>query len=57
MRKSESEFFGDESSQHFGGDSRTPDHVSPSAPAAIPTNQPLGESGGERVFKERQSKN
>ncbi len=56
IRKNESEFFGDESSQHFGGDSRTPDHNSPSTPAAIPTGVRLGEPGGERAFKERQDK-
>lgn len=53
-RESENEFFADESSQHFGGDGVTPDHVSPSTPGAIPTGQPLGQSGGERAFKQRQ---
>lgn len=54
LRTSESDFLADTSSQHFGGDPVTPDHVTPSTPAAIPSGQPLGQSTGERVFKERQ---
>jgi len=56
LRPLESEFFGDKSSQHFGSDPVTPDSVSPSTPAAIPTGEPLGQSGGEQAFKEREGK-
>ncbi len=56
LRASESDFFGDESSQHFGGDPVTPDHNSPSTPGAIPTGQPLGQSGGERFFNRNRQK-
>ena len=57
LRESENEMLADASSQHFGGDSVTPDHVLPSTPAAIPASQPLGQSGGEQVFKQRQKDN
>ncbi len=56
LRASESEFFGDESSQHFGGDAVTSDHNSPSTPGAIPTGQSLGQSGGERFFNRNRQK-
>ncbi len=56
VRESESEFFADKSSQHFGGDAATPDHVTPSTPAAIPAGQPLGQSGGEQAFKQNHQK-
>ncbi|MGB8508459.1 MAG: hypothetical protein WCD76_08635 [Pyrinomonadaceae bacterium] len=54
-RKEASKFFGDDSSQATGsrGEEAARDN-SPSVPAAIPTNEPLGQSGGEKVFKERQ---
>jgi hypothetical protein len=55
-RESESDLSGDASSQHFGGDNRTPDRNAPSTPAAIPVGVQPGESGGEREFKERQDK-
>lgn len=55
-RGTESDFFGDKSSQHFGGDAVTPDSASPSTPAAIPAGEPLGQSGGERFFKQREGK-
>lgn len=55
-RPAESDFFGDPSSQHMGGDAVTPDHVSPSVPAAIPSGQSHGQSGGEAEFKQRQGK-
>jgi len=54
-RKEENKFFADESSQHVGGDASTPRSNTPSLPAAMP-NVPLGESGGERQFKQRQAK-
>lgn len=56
VRRSENQFIADNSSQHFGGDATAPDHVSPSTPAAIPEGQPLGQSGGEKEFKQRQQK-
>ncbi|HEX8709657.1 MAG TPA: hypothetical protein VF723_15560 [Pyrinomonadaceae bacterium] len=52
-RKKESRMFADESSQHMGADAATPRSNTPSIPAAAPTGQPLGQTGGERVFKER----
>ena len=55
-RKTESKFFDDDSAQQTGSDAATPSSNSPSIPAAIPTGQKLGESGGERAFKQRQSK-
>ena len=48
-----SEMFADDSAQHFGGDSVTPDTASPSTPGAIPTGEPLGQSGGERQAKQQ----
>lgn len=56
QRKDESEMFADKSSQEFGADPSTPRDNTPSVPAAIPTGTPLGQSGGEKVFKARQSK-
>lgn len=47
-------FFADDSSQHVGTGSGGPSDNSPSIPAAVPTGTKLGESGGEREFKERQ---
>lgn len=55
-RPESSDFFADTSSQHFGGDAVTPDHNSPSVPAAIPSGTALGQSGGEAEFKQRQKK-
>ena len=54
-RKTESRFYADDSSQQAGSDAATPTSNAPSIPAAIPTGQKLGESGGERVFKRRQA--
>jgi hypothetical protein len=54
-RKSASKFFADESSQNTGARPETPRDNTPSTPAAIPTGEKLGESDGERTFKERQS--
>ncbi len=54
-RKSASKFFADESSQRVGTRGETPRDNTPSTPAAVPTGTKLGESDGERSFKERQS--
>ncbi|MDQ3806498.1 MAG: hypothetical protein M3416_22035 [Acidobacteriota bacterium] len=53
-RKSASEFFADESFQNTGTRPEVPRDNTPSVPAAIPTGAKLGESGGEREFKQRQ---
>lgn len=55
-RKGANKMFADESSQHAGADAATPRSNTPSLPAAMPTGVPLGESGGEKSFKRRQSK-
>ena len=55
-RKEANKFFGDESSQATGTRPETQRDNSPSLAAAIPTGEKLGESDGEKVFKERQSK-
>jgi hypothetical protein len=55
-RKAESDMFADESKQHMGSDGATPRSNTPSVPAAAPVNVPLGETGGERAFKQRQVK-
>ncbi|HEY0405899.1 MAG TPA: hypothetical protein VGC89_09225 [Pyrinomonadaceae bacterium] len=56
-RKQANKMFADESTQHAGADAATPRSNTPSLPAAMPTNEPVGESGGERVFKGRQARN
>ena len=53
-RKTASKFYADESSQSVGSDGEAPRDNTPSTPAAIPTGTKLGESGGEREFKQRQ---
>ena len=53
-RKTASKFYADDSSQTTGARPETIRDNTPSVPAAIPTGQKLGESGGEREFKERQ---
>ncbi|HWS52805.1 MAG TPA: hypothetical protein VN228_01650 [Pyrinomonadaceae bacterium] len=53
-RKAASKFYGDESHQQTGTRPETPRDNTPSVPAAIPTGMKLGESGGEREFKQRQ---
>ena len=53
-RKKATAMFADESSQHVGGDAATPRSNTPSIPAVAPTGKILGETGGERSFKERQ---
>jgi hypothetical protein len=55
-RKKATKMFADESSQHVGGDAATPRSNTPSLPAAIPTGKKLGETGGERAFKQREKK-
>src|SRR5207253_8337008 len=55
-RKKATKMFADESSQHVGGDAATPRSNTPSLPAAIPTGKKLGETGGERAFKQRLKK-
>ena len=55
-RKDANKFFADESSQQVGSDAATPRSNTPSLPAAMPTDIKKGESGGERVFKERQAR-
>ena len=55
-RKSASEMFNDESKQQVGSDAATPRSNTPSVPAAMPTGVPLGETGGERVFKRKQKR-
>src|SRR5436305_13679526 len=54
--KKATRMFADESSQHETGDAVTPRSNSPSVPAAAPTGVKLGDTGGERVFKQRQAK-
>ena len=51
-RKRENKMFGDESTQHVGGDASTPKTTQPSTPAMIPGGR-TGESGGETGFKKR----
>src|SRR5918993_633964 len=53
-RKVASKMYGDESSKQIASDAAGPSSTSPSVPAAVPTGEPLGQSGGERVFKKRQ---
>jgi hypothetical protein len=53
-RKQENEMFADESSQHVGGDSATPNSNSPSLPAFSGDGH-IGETGGEIAFKKRQA--
>ncbi|HKP73595.1 MAG TPA: hypothetical protein VJT82_11695 [Pyrinomonadaceae bacterium] len=55
-RKDANKFFADESSQQTGSNAARPRSNQPSLPAALPTNVKKGESGGERVFKERQAR-
>lgn len=55
-RKDANKFFGDESAQQVGSNTARPRSNSPSLPAAIPTGEKLGESGGEKAFKQRQAR-
>jgi hypothetical protein len=54
-RKDANAFFADDSAQHVGSNAARPRSNTPSLPA-LPTNVKKGESGGERVFKQRQAK-
>src|ERR687883_1660393 len=54
-RKTANKFFADDSQQAVGGNAARPRSNSPSTPAAVPTNVKKGESGGEKVFKQRQA--
>ncbi len=54
-RKTESKFFADDSSQKTGTRGESPRDNTPSVPAAVPTGEKLGESGGERAFKQSRS--
>ncbi|HEY5884489.1 MAG TPA: hypothetical protein VIT88_07360 [Pyrinomonadaceae bacterium] len=51
-RKTANKMFADKSSQHIGSDPSKPSTNSPSVPA-MNTSKRKGESGGERVFKQR----
>jgi hypothetical protein len=51
-RKGANKMFADKSSQHVTGDAVTPRSNSPSTPAVASTKG-VGESGGERAFKQR----
>jgi hypothetical protein len=53
-RKAANKFFADDSSQMTGSRGASPRDNSPSVPAAVPTDEKLGESDGERQFKARQ---
>ena len=55
-RKTENKFFANDSAQQVASEGDRPRSNTPSVSAAIPTGQKLGESGGERVFKQRQAK-
>jgi hypothetical protein len=55
-RKEATDHFGDESKQQVGSDAATPRTTTPSLPAAMPIDVPLGETGGERAFKQRLKK-
>ena len=54
-RKIENQFFADGSAQQAGSNAARPRSNTPSVPAALPVGEKLGESDGERVFKQRQS--
>ncbi|HEX8162422.1 MAG TPA: hypothetical protein VF538_11150 [Pyrinomonadaceae bacterium] len=55
-RKAANKFYADDSAQQAGSNAARPRSNSPSIPAALPTGKKLGESGGEKVFKQRQAK-
>jgi hypothetical protein len=55
-RKTENQFFADDSAQQVATEGDRPRSNTPSVPAALPTGKKLGESGGERAFKQRQPK-
>lgn len=53
-RKEANKYFADDSSQAIGSGAEARGDNAPSVPAAIPTGTKLGESGGEKVFKDKQ---
>ena len=55
-RKSANKMFGDKSSQQFASDAAGPSATSPSVSGAIPTGEPLGQSGGEKAFQKARRK-
>jgi hypothetical protein len=55
-RKDANKFFADDSAQQTGSNAARPRSNTPSVPAAVPVGVKKGESGGERVFKQRQAK-
>ena len=55
-RKLANKFLADDSAQVGGGNAAAPRTNRPSTPAALPTGRRLGESGGEKVFKQRQAR-
>jgi hypothetical protein len=55
-RKAANKFYADDSAQQAGSNAARPRSNSPSIPAALPTGKKLGESGGEKAFKQRQPK-
>jgi hypothetical protein len=57
QRKDANKFFADNSAQQPGSnDDAAPRSNSPSTPAALPAGKKLGESGGEKVFKQQAKK-
>jgi hypothetical protein len=50
-RKDANKHFADKSSQQVGSGGEAPSDNSPSVPAAIPTDTPIGQSGGEKKAK------
>lgn len=55
-RTAANKFFADDTQQAVGGNAARPRSNTPSTPAAVPTNVKKGESGGEKVFKQRQAR-
>lgn len=53
-RKEANKYFADDSKQEIGSGAEAPGDNSPSVAAAIPTGTKLGESGGEKIFKQKQ---
>jgi hypothetical protein len=53
-RKTAGKFYAEDSAQSRGTSGKSPRAITPSVPAAIPTNVKQGESGGETEFKARQ---
>ena len=53
-RKRANKMAGDKSEQHIASDATKPSTNAPSVPAAVP--QVKGDTGGERVFKQRLAK-